>query len=241
MIMSQLALAIRLPDLARFSTYFAGPNGETVSYLRRFAAQPVDRVAWLRGTTSVGKTHLLQAVCHEAGSAGMRVAYLPMKEISAFDSDILGGWEGFDVLCADDIDSVIGRRQWEVGLFELFNRIHETGGRWLAAAEQAPGGLPFVLPDLRSRMGWGPVYELKPLGDEERIEALQLRARQRGLELPQETGQFLLRRYPRGMGALFRLLDTLDEASMAAQRRLTVPFVKSVIGEAEGVPDAESP
>ena len=86
------------------------------------------------------------------------------------------------------------------------------------------------MPDLRSRLGWGLIYQLKVLDDQQRLQALQLRARQRGCEMPYETGRYLMRRLPRNMAALFDLLDQLDEASLVAQRKLTVPFVKSVLG-----------
>jgi DnaA family protein len=98
------------------------------------------------------------------------------------------------------------------------------------SADAAPAQLSLSLPDLRSRLGWGVVYQLKPLNDSQRMKALQLRARQKGCEMPDETAAYLLRRLPRDLPALFDLLERLDEASLAAQRKLTVPFVKSVLG-----------
>ncbi len=99
----------------------------------------------------------------------------------------------------------------------------------MVSARCAPAALNLGLPDLVSRLGWGPVFQLQPLDDEGKRAALQLRARQRGMELPDEVAVYLLRRSPRDMDSLFELLQRLDVASLAAQRRLTIPFVRALI------------
>ena len=111
-------------------------------------------------------------------------------------------------------------------LFSFYNELLERRGRLVAAATAAPGALPFALADLASRFGAAAVHRLAPLEEAEQAEALARRARHRGLELPEETLTFLTRRAPRDFAALCRLLDELDLESLAAQRRLTVPFVR---------------
>jgi DnaA family protein len=96
---------------------------------------------------------------------------------------------------------------------------------------QRPDQSGFGLADLASRLGWGVTYSLKPLGEDDVLKALTSRAAARGLELPEETAQFLLRRFPRDLSSLFVLLDALDVASLVEQRRLTIPFVKSVLDQ----------
>jgi DnaA family protein len=100
----------------------------------------------------------------------------------------------------------------------------------LSAAHAAPEQLGVCLPDLRSRLGWGGVYALQPVDDAARMQILRVRAHERGLELPEDTAQFLLRRCPRDLPALMALLERLDAAALTAQRRLTVPFVREVLG-----------
>ena len=114
-------------------------------------------------------------------------------------------------------------------MFHFYNRVREQGGRLLVSASCAPAQLGITLADLQSRLSWGVVYPIHALDDEQRCEAMQLRAGQKGCELPDETAVYLLRRLPRELPALFDTLDRLDEASLAAQRKLTVPFVKSVL------------
>ena len=113
-------------------------------------------------------------------------------------------------------------------MFALCERLRAAGGMLLAAGARPPRELGLKLPDLATRLGWGPVYALTPLGDDERLEAVRLRARNRGLEMPEEVARYILARYPRDLDSLFALLDKLDVASLAEQRRLTIPFLRSL-------------
>jgi len=224
--MQQLPLAIRLRDYAVFESFEPGPNGAVVALLRAPAA--AGPATWIWGPEGSGKSHLLQAAC----AASPSTAYLPVIELLSAEPTVLEGWEERTTVCIDDIDRLAGRRDWELAAFALFNRLWERGGRVVVAARGSPAATPFVLDDLRSRLAWGGVFRLESLGDEDRALALRRRAAQRGLELPVDVASYLMRRLPRDMRALCGWLDTLDIAALAAGKRLTIPFVKSVIGAA---------
>jgi len=226
----QLPLGIQLKAAARFSNFIAGPNDELLDQLRLAANGRGEPFFLIWGSTGSGKSHLLQAVCHQAAGQGRTAVYLSLRDHSNFQPELLDGWDAYDLVCLDDLDAIAGQRQWEEALFHLYNRSRERGSGLVVSSNSAPGHLHLELPDLRSRLGWGLTYQLKSLDDQQRLQALQLRARQRGCEMPDETGRYLMRRLPRNMPALFDLLDQLDEASLVAQRKLTVPFVKSVLG-----------
>jgi DnaA family protein len=100
-------------------------------------------------------------------------------------------------------------------------------------ATAAPAALGFGLADLASRFGAAEVHRLQPLPESGQADALRRRARHRGLELPEETLTYLTRRAPRDFAALCRLLDELDTEALAAQRRLTVPFVRDWLARTE--------
>jgi DnaA family protein len=136
---------------------------------------------------------------------------------------------GLDLLCVDDVDTVAGDDAWERALFRVFEELRNNNGRLLITASMAMPEAGIGLRDLASRLASGPTWKLQSMSDEDQLAALQLRSRWRGLELPDEVGQFLLRRTDRSTIALFTLLDKLDQAALTAQRRLTVPFVKSVL------------
>lgn len=114
-------------------------------------------------------------------------------------------------------------------IFNLYLGLNEHQRHLVLAATSPPAALNWGLADLRSRLSAALILHLKPLSEAEHVAALRLRAAIRGLEIPEETAGFLLRRYPRDLGSLCALLDTLDSAALAAQRRLTVPFIKQVI------------
>ncbi len=224
--MSQLPLPLKLADHAVFESFHAAGNEMAVSALEQFAAVDGAPGAWIWGAAATGKSHLLQAVCARAGDAAM---YLPLGDLCHASPDLLDGLEGRAALCIDDIDLVAGRREWEQGLFRLYNALDERGSSLVVASTAPPRNAGFLLPDLLSRLRRLPVYRLKTLDDDDRAAALRLRAKHRGLDMPGETARYLLKRSRRDMRSLYGLLDALDTAAMSQQRKLTVPFVRTVL------------
>ncbi|MEM8815251.1 MAG: DnaA regulatory inactivator Hda [Pseudomonadota bacterium] len=224
--MTQLALPLSLADHAVFESFLPAGNELLIAALRDAADLGCHQGAWVWGKAASGKTHLLQAVCARAGDAAM---YLPMTMLQTAGPGILAGLEARSVLCIDDIQLAAGSSDWEQGLFRLYNAVAETDHCLVVASDAPPRQVPFARPDLLSRISRLPVYRVASLADENLGEALKLRARHRGLELPDETTRYLLRHSRRDMRSLYALLDTLDSASLAQQRRLTVPFVREVL------------
>ncbi len=225
----QLPLALQLRASARFSSYVPGPNAELLQQLQDIAAGGGEAFLLCWGASGCGKTHLLQACCHASTEHGRSVSYISFADNEHLPPALLEGWEQFDLVCLDDIDRIAGRRDWEEAVFHLYNRVRDRGGRLVLSASCAPAQMDLALPDLASRLGWGVVYPIHLLDDDDRHRAMQLRARLMGCDLPDDTTRYLLRRLPRDLPALFDTLDRLDEASLAARRKLTVPFVKSVL------------
>jgi DnaA-homolog protein len=238
--MRQLPLGVRIPDRAVFATFLPARNAEAVAHLTRISRGEVAGAVWVCGPHSAGKSHLLQAACVQA-SETMRAAYLPLRELHTFGVGVLDGAGQLDCLCLDDVDAVSGLIEWERALFGILREIEERGGRLVTAAERPPSFVQWALPDLGSRFTASLVFQLRLLDESEQQEALRLRAHTRGFELPDETSRWLQRRFPRDMRALYELLDTLDEAALVAQRRLTVPFIRSVLQEQEIASGASSP
>jgi DnaA-homolog protein len=225
----QLPLGIRLRDTSVFASFFGGRNQPVVDALLALPKGEAPTCVWLHGAAGVGKTHLLQALCVASGRAHEAAAYFPLIEASHLSAELLSGYGEFALVCVDDAQAIAGRDDWERALFRLHQELDERGGRLVAASAAPPAAAGFKLPDLASRLNGGLVMTLRPLDEQEQIAALQLRAQLRGVELPDEAAQFLLRRLPRNMAALCAFLDELDEASLIAQRRLTLPFVRDVI------------
>ena len=227
--MQQLPLGVRLPDRAVFASFLPARNGQAVEHLRRVAGAEITGTTWLCGPDGAGKTHLLQAVSAQASNA-MRTGYIPLRELGRLGVGVLEGLRQLECLCLDDVGEVAGQLEWERALFAVLQGLEESGARLVVAAEAPPALMKWTLPDLGSRFSASAVFQLRVLDETEQQAALQLRARLRGFELPDETSRWLQRRYPRDMRKLYELLDTLDEAALVAQRRLTVPFIREVLG-----------
>lgn len=230
----QLPLGVGLPSGSTFADFHAAAQDEALALAEQLALRAQYPIACLWGPAGVGKTHLLQAACRAAIGAGRAGVYLPLAESGYLDPAILEGWERFELVCVDDVDCIAGQSRWEYALFNLFNLLQEGGGTLLAAAHAPPAGGDWMLADWRSRLGWGPVVRMAPLDDAARLAILTLRARRRGLELPAEVGQYLLRRARRDIKTLMAILERLDAASLVLQRRLTIPLVKEILEEGQG-------
>jgi DnaA family protein len=225
----QLALPITLDEGATFDNYYAGPNGAAVEALKTLATQGATPVLFLHGADGTGKSHLLQAACRAATAAGRRAMFLPMGQAVLLDPSATENLDRYALVCLDDVQRVAGTEPWQRSLLTLIDSLKQNGGSFVASARGAPASIKRLLPDLVSRLSWGPVFQLAVLNDAEKIAALQQRAERRGFELPDDTAKFLLNRLQRDMNTLSNIVDALDSASLVAQRKLTVPFVKSFI------------
>ena len=225
---SQLPLALRAPPDQRLARYVDAPAG-LVAALRALAAGASVAGLYLHGAYATGKTHLLLASCAEAEAVGAHPAYLSLRGLRGRVRAAVDGLERAGLVAVDDVDAIAGSRADEVALFDLHNRLHDAGRGVLYAAAAAPDALPLILPDLRSRLAQCARWALPMLDDAGRAELLRQRAAARGLDFDEAALEWLLRRCSRDLGNLTAIFERLDRASLAAQRRLTVPFLRQVL------------
>jgi len=224
----QLTLGIRLNDEARFDDYLVtAANKQLVELL--LEPHTAERIVYIRAQEGTGLSHLLQAVCHVEALAEHPALYLPLAEHARFGPEILQGAEGLTLLCLDDVAAVAGDPEWERALFVAWNEIQHSHTRLLIGADRPPQELPLALPDLRSRLQTAPVYQLRPPGDEEKKQLLQLRAARRGMNLTPAVADYILARTERGLPALMDVLEKLDASSLTHRRALTIPLVRETL------------
>lgn len=224
MTLQQLPLNVQLPANETFATLVTGPNDEAVNLART----GVQQLVYFWGRRGVGKSHLLHATC---AAAQQQVMYLPLAELrDTVSPQVLRGLELYPWLCLDDIDAVVADETWCFELFALLNRVRDAQtGRVLVTASCSPAQLTAAYPDVQSRLSWGVVVQLHALDDGDKVRALQVRARAMGLALREDTALFMVQRLGRDLVSLIDCLERLDKASIAAQRKLTIPFVKAVL------------
>lgn len=227
----QLTLSLDTAPATSFDSFHVDDhNALTRDAVRAFVNGELDDIQmYLWGSSGTGKSHLLSAACDTYNRQGYRIAYLPGEMINHSESIV--GMENLDLLCIDDLQRL--DHAAEVDLFNLINRCRALGTQLIVAADRSLDDLGLELLDLKTRLAWGLMFQLKPLSEEGLRNAFRKEIELRSLEASDEVLGYVLKRFPRRMNILKQVVDTLDKASLMEQRRITVPFIKSVFGEAE--------
>lgn len=227
----QLALGLHLNYPSTLHDFFWGDNKLLQQQLNLSLYHGCERFLYLWGNSGSGKSHLLQGACQAMGREHKAAAFLPLMVLKEWGPQSIEGVEANALIAIDDIDEITGDAPWEEALFHLYNRVRDNGKTMLLiAGKQAPAAEAIQLADLKSRLGWGLVFQVTELNDELKRIALQERALKLGFKLSNKATDFLLNRSTRNMHDLYQVLDKLDEASLEAQRKVTVPFIKIVLG-----------
>ena len=226
----QLALAIQ-PNLeATFADFCWGDNTLLQKELASSLSGAGERFIYIWGPAGSGKSHLLQACCQQLLGLDKSSIYLPLDTLKTWDPTVIHDLDAHQLLCIDELDAITGHTAWEEALFHLYNRVRDAGtSTMIIASSLPPQHTPIALPDLRSRLTSCLVMQVHELKDADKIKTLRAQAHKRGFELPVPVAQFLVNRSARNMHDLHTLLDRLDRASLAAQRKITIPFVKTTL------------
>jgi DnaA-homolog protein len=226
---TQIPLTFNKYEQIDFDLYIAGPNQQALQHLRNITNDAERKNVYLWGATGTGKSHLLQALCTSAARAKMNIAYIPLSEMNTLSTQMLEGLEQQALVCLDDIEQIAGNSEWELAIFHLYNQLRDAQIPLIISAQHSPKGSPIQLADLKSRLAWDHIYHLQMLDEKTSLQALQKRAQSRGFDLSNEVADYLLKRVARDMHNLFQLLDRLDNASLIAKKKLSIPFVKTLL------------
>ena len=181
------------------------------------------------GTKDSGKTYLLQALCNYFSNQGKSSFYLPMKQAKELSVDILESLENMELVCIDGIESIVGNKVWEIGLFNLINRSLNSKNRLIFTSSKNIDVMNFELTDLDSRLRKIQSHELYALADDEILSALKHIANLRSIELGSKEAQYLITYANRNISDLVQILESLDQLSMEMKRKITIPLIKEVI------------
>ena len=226
--MKQLVLDLGAePPAQSLDTFQVGANAELTHLMHQFAQRASrEHFAYLWGDTGAGKTHLLQGLA--ATPASRYIAADAPSEEFVFTPEIT-------LYLLDDCNLLSPQAQ--IDAFALFNQIREHGAYMVSTGPVPPAVLP-VREDLRTRMGWGLIYLIHGLSDDEKIAALTQAAEARGLTLSASVLPYLLSHFKRDMRSLATMLDALDQYSLETQRPVTLPLLRDLL--LQGTPQSES-
>jgi len=227
----QLPLHFEFRVNQSFDDFFPGANLEIINHLQKCIAGIGERQIFLWGQSGLGKSHLLQACCQQAQSRQLSSFYFALSSLELPDLALLIELDKFEIVCFDNIEYIAGNRAWEQAFFNFFNRHRDQGHTLILSASCPPSDIAIQLPDLKTRLNWGLTLKIQPLCDNDSITALIFKAGQMGFEISPQAGRFLLTHYDRDLSSLWVLLTKLDRASLAAKRKLTIPFLKQILTE----------
>lgn len=233
--MKQIPLDLSAEQPQSFDSFVTGRNAELLERMKRLAQASVDtplqadpgntdRFLYLWAEAGAGKSHLLNAVAAQVGAKARLIrADSPERdfEYSPQVSHYL----------LDDVDQLFEEQQ--IAAFNLFNQIREQGG-WMVCSGTLPPTRLELREDLRTRLGWGLIYQVHDLSDDEKIAALLQITLDRGLEIPPAVMMYMLTHYRRDMPSLSRMLDALDHYSLATKRAITLPLLRELLQQESG-------
>lgn len=225
----QYILNLQLQDYATFGNFYPGKNKNIVQTLLNLNETSKQQFIYLYSLGVTGRSHLAMATCHHLSDLNLPVFFLSLSKYQGLDPTILDNLENMFFICLDDIELIIGQKNWEKALLYCFDKIQNAGKNLLIIANILPNMLEFQLPDLQSRFNSMLCLHMEKLNDEEKFAALALRAKNRGLDLPINTAKYLLRHYQRNAKNLFTILEKLAKESLREQHPLTIPFVKKIL------------
>jgi len=227
--MRQLPLPIGSGAEPSFENFVAGRNAAALAHLAALRAPAAPVYLW--GPAASGKTHLLRALARRLAAAGQQALWFDGRPDAP---DLLPA--GCALLAVDRCEALDASAQRSV--FALFEQASAEGVAFAAAGRLPPVDLP-LREDLRTRLAWGHVFALEPLGEAETRAALRREADRRGIFLSDDVMGHLLTRFPRDLAHLMALLDRLDEFALAKARPVTVPLLRLMLTEEGSVPAAQ--
>jgi len=230
-ITKQLPLHFEFRANQTFDDFYPGKNLEIIIHLQESIVGNGERQIFLWGQSGLGKSHLLQACCQLAQSRQLSSFYFALSPVELPDSTLIAGLDKFDIVCLDNIEHIAGNQKWELAFFNFFNLHRDQGHILILSASCPPNEIAIQLPDLKTRLNWGLTLKIQPLPDDDKISLLIFKAGKMGFEISPQAGRFLLTHYDRGLSSLWLLLTKLDRASLAAKRKLTIPFLKQILNE----------
>ena len=223
----QLTFPWNKENKSSFDSFYTTKLNKQLLFLLKDEALKEDLLIY--GAKDSGKTYLLQTLCNQFNNQGKSSFFLPMRQAIELSVDILDSLENIELVCIDGLESLVGNKAWEIGLFNLINRSFNCNNRLIFTSAKNIDGMNFELKDLDSRLRKIQSHELHSLADDDILYALKHIANLRCIELGSKEAQYLLTYADRNISDLVKILESLDQLSMEMKRKITIPLIKEVI------------
>lgn len=234
----QLPVQFELQSTQNFDAFYPGNNKEIIAHLQQLFINKEQQI-FLWGENGSGKSHLLQAACQETNNTNKTSFFFSLDKKTLPPTSILDGLENVDLVCFDNIDQISGNSKWEQAFFNFFNLHRDNNNHLILSALCPPKYLEIQLLDLKTRMNWGLTLKLKPLTDEQLLNALIYKADVSGFEITPNVGKFLMTHYTSDLPSIWKLLNKIEQATLIAQRKLTIPFLKQIMNSRVNIEEGQ--
>lgn len=225
----QTLLPLTTDSVARLEDFVGLGNAALVEYLKNIVSLKTDvNALYIQGDAASGKTYLLRAICAQAKSTSRDCVCFTANESIWLAQDVML-YNDDIIVCIDDIDQIEDDPKAQQFLLQWYEHLLPRAGQLIVAGTLSLQALKLQLADLKSRLSAGGTWTIQSLRDDEKLQVLQLIGRQRGLDLDKAVVKYLLSHYSRELSVQIRLLNRLDNASLAEQKKITIPFVKKFI------------
>ena len=226
---AQIALPLSFDRQFSFDNYFSQQRKLIVDNLMSLIASQGEPIIGLWGGSGSGKTHLINASAHYARQQDLSFQLYDGIELARYDADLFEDLETCQVLAVDNLDALCGHRKWEEKFYQLINISRNEELKLLFTLTENPSYLNCQLADFQSRLSWGLLLQLPTTGENEIANIIKLRAAMLGIDLSEEVIGYLLTHYSRQLTEQIELLRILDNASLSAQKRITIPLIKQTL------------
>ncbi len=226
----QLSLGLELEPSVSLGNFNFKGNQKVRVHLEQLLNNQGEKFLYLYGPEGSGKSHLLQGACVKVMERHESAMYVSLKNHLNYQEEMLHNLETLSLICIDDVEVIAGDLKWEEALFHLYNASFLRGTRLLMAGKKLPVHLSFSLSDLTSRLAWGLSLKVEPLVGQDALKVLKDQANEVGMALPSEVSRYLLQRSRQDMASLGQVIKIIKQASLEHRRKVTVPFVKQVMG-----------
>ena len=226
----QTVLPFATTDDAGLGGFYLSGNEPLIALLRQIIqGDRAQSTVFFWGASGSGKSHLLNACCHEAGQRSRPYRYLSANQPASIEGQAVADIAVHSLICVDDLQNLANNVLLQKAMLSLYEQVIDRQGTVIVCASRPLNRIGLELRDIESRLASGGCFVLNQLADEDKRTVLHRRARSRGIDLGDKVLDFIMNHYDRDTAALFGLLERIDSLSLSKKRKVTVPFVKSIL------------
>ncbi|MBT7542885.1 MAG: hypothetical protein HN613_02355 [Gammaproteobacteria bacterium] len=226
--MNQLILPYQKNIKHTFKNLYSDSNNILIDSVKNIFLDDNNQI-YLWGDKNLGKSHILYAACNHFSDIKKKCVYLPLKDYDLFNTDILDGFENYDLVCIDDIDIIYGKSDWEYSFFKMLNNILENSKKIICTSSRSLALENIILKDLHSRLSWGLVFMINQPNDTIKENILNKIIAEKEYNISDDVCSYLLKHNNRKLSDLLDMLHKIGSYSLSNNKKVHVKTLSNII------------